>query len=288
METVKHPKIAILILAHKNENQVNRLIHHLAKDFDVYIHIDTRSGIKIQPKNNIHVYRKFKVYWGSFDNLKSTLFLLREAHKKHYNRYILISGQDLPIKSNAEISTFFANNSYEYIELNELPKPEWHTENGGFDRVSRYYPNRITLGNNRLIFKILFFIETQFFRLLLKVKKRPINYAFAGGEYWMNLSGNCVNRIFDYMARDKKFLKRFKWTYIPEELFFQTAIHTIGGLKVISNSLRFVNWVQGALSPRTLIQDDYEKIIHSDMLFARKFDENEDRNIIDSILEKIK
>jgi hypothetical protein len=104
---VKMIRIAVMMLVHKNENQVNRLINHLSKGFDVYIHIDKRSSLKIYTQENIFVYKKYKTYWGSFNQIIATLYLLKKAHRKKYDRYILISGQELPIKTNTEIKIFF-------------------------------------------------------------------------------------------------------------------------------------------------------------------------------------
>ena len=41
-------KICFLILAHKNQSQLMRLINHLKKDFDIYIHIDKNSKLNLK------------------------------------------------------------------------------------------------------------------------------------------------------------------------------------------------------------------------------------------------
>lgn len=100
-------RIAIMMLVHNNERQVQRLINYLSNDFDKYVHIDKRCSLKINESENVFVFMKYKTYWGSFNLVIATLFLLRKAFKKGYERYILISGQDLPIKTNYEIINFF-------------------------------------------------------------------------------------------------------------------------------------------------------------------------------------
>ena len=88
-------KIAIMMMVHKNEEQVNRLINHLSKDFDIYVHIDKRSSLNIYESENVFAFKKYNTYWGSFNQIMSTLFLLKRAYNTKYNRYLLISGQEI-------------------------------------------------------------------------------------------------------------------------------------------------------------------------------------------------
>ena len=125
---------------HKNDEQVNRLINHLSKDFDIFVHIDQRSSLKIRESGNVFVYKKHKVYWGSFNQIMATLYLLKKAFKKGYDRYILISGQDLPIKTNEEIKIFFENNDTEYIHIEKIPSQRGWPDMG---RLTKYHFNQM-------------------------------------------------------------------------------------------------------------------------------------------------
>jgi len=62
-------KIAVLMLIHKYDFQQKILIDNLSKDFDLYIHVDKRTKIdeKSISGRNIHVYKIFKVFWGSYN-----------------------------------------------------------------------------------------------------------------------------------------------------------------------------------------------------------------------------
>ena len=64
-----------------------------------------------------------KVNWGGFSLIKCELRLLKAAvmSDTEYSRYHLISGLDLPIKSQDYIHAFFKNNCNEYIRFD--PKP---------------------------------------------------------------------------------------------------------------------------------------------------------------------
>jgi len=263
-------KIAILLLVHKNENQVNRLIRHLSKDFDVYIHVDKRSRLNLTKGENVFVYRKYKPYWGSFNIILATLLLLREAHKKNYDRYILLSGQDIPIKTNERIKEFFVHNDNEYIANFSFPCPFW-TE-GGLDRVSKYHFQKDKPSRRHVVQYRLYTIDRLLFKLIRGNKKRPYDdYRFFGGSQWFAFTHDCTSKIFEYLKQDKQYLKRYRWTSCCDEVFFQTLVNMIPGLSIVNKNFRYIDWEKGPEYPRTLRTEDYEKVIHSENLFARKF-----------------
>jgi len=279
-------KIAVMMLVHKSADQVKRLVNHLSKDFDIYVHIDKRISIKIQNEENVFVYKKYKAYWGSFNQIMATLYLLAKAYKKGYDRYVLISGQDLPIKSNGEIIKFFENNQNEYITMAKLPTRKYMK--AGFNRVTKYWHDKRSTGKKDIIFRIIGKIERVIiFRFVNMIKTRPIDYEFYGGANWFNLTHNCVKSIFKYIGSDNKYIQRFRWTRCGDEIFYQTIIHKIDNLKVIDNCLRYIDRRNGGAHPKILQAEDYDKIINSDNLFARKFDINADKNIIEAIYKKI-
>ena len=116
-------KIAILVLIHEYNEHHEKLINNLSKDFDVFLHIDKRSKIRLDnlKSEKVFIFKKYKVYWGSYNQILATLFLFKTSNKNNYDRYIFISGSDIPIKSNSEIKVFFENNKNEYFSFSQLP-----------------------------------------------------------------------------------------------------------------------------------------------------------------------
>ena len=51
--------------------------------------------------------------------------------------------------------------------------------------------------------------------------------------------------------------------------------------------MRYIKWIQGNPSPETLTKADYEDLIASEKLFARKFDWNKDSEVIMKLKEQI-
>jgi len=283
-------RIAVLILAHKNLNQLNKLISHLAEDFDVFVHLDKKSSMKIKELyalKNVFIIKKYRTYWGSFNLIKATLELIKIAFtKKKYDRYIFISGQDVPIKSNYEINKFFKDNNNEYIECNKLPFKKWNM--GGLDRVSKYHTisNIGFFGFKKYFFKAVNFL-IKLLNSFLKIA-RKMDYNFYGGTQWFNLSNECMSHILEYLQNNPKYLQRYKFTKCADEIFFQTIIMNLNLMnKIISLSLRYIDWISGPEYPKILRVSDYEKIVKSEMLFARKFDESVDFEVIKHLYAEV-
>ncbi len=119
-------EIAVLIILHQKNYQTISLIEHLSKDFDLYIHVDKKASFifdinNFRNKNKIYIYKEYSVYHGRLNMILATLLLMREAKKKLYKRYIIISGSDIPLKKNSEIIKFFRNNHNEYFTYHALP-----------------------------------------------------------------------------------------------------------------------------------------------------------------------
>jgi hypothetical protein len=278
-------KIAMLVMVHKNPKQAQRLVDHLSKDFDVYVHVDKRARWSIKGSDKVFVYKKYKPYWASFNITLAQLFLLRQAHKRRYDRYTVISGLDLPLASNERIEKFFKDDNNDYIaftsKIEERPLSDRLTEYH-LDEKYREFKN---------IFRrldIFHFTKEKVFEILNKKKTRRLDYDFYKGSQWMNLTGAMVLKMLDYLRKDKKYLRRFRWTRASDEIFFQTLAKMQADVNIINDNLRYIDWVGGSNgSPKTLLSEDYEKLIESDKLFARKFDESIDGDIIDRMYERI-
>ena len=280
----RNNKTAVLLLTHKNENQVNRLINHLSQDFDVFVHIDKSSDIKINKEENVFVFKKYYSYWGSFSIVLATLFLLKNAYKNNYERYILLSGQCLPVKSNKYIKDFFQNNNKEYISPDKLPRNCWN-DNGGYDRINKFHKNKTLIIKNN----IFYYFEKLLLKIISKIFKRPVNdNEYYGGSQWFSCSNNCAKSIIEYLSKNKRFLYRFYWTNCADEIFFHTLVMKFKDLSFADTGIFYIDWDSGPEYPKVFKINDYDNIINQNKLFARKFDENIDNEIINKIYNYIK
>ena len=108
-------KHAYLIIAHTQPELLKILLQHLDNERnDIYLHIDSKA--KDYPLEEVKaVLKKSKciftertdVTWGSYSQINCEMVLLKEAVKEEHAYYHLLSGMDLPIKSQDEIYAFF-------------------------------------------------------------------------------------------------------------------------------------------------------------------------------------
>lgn len=279
-------RIAILMLAHKNFNQLNRLLERLTKDFDVYLHLDKKWDIDeshFKKFPNVVLTRRYNINWGSYQQVQADAELFTTAFKKDYDYYILISGQDLPIKSNGEIISFLeANKEYSFVDHEAFPKKTWEKDfDGGYTRVIYYYG--FDFKKNLIGFilkKGLAFVRYIQKVTGLKRKLQPLKYY--GGWNWVNLNRSAMTHIVNYLNNNPKFLKSFKYTLCGDEVWIQTALMNSDN-KVINNELRYTDWRGCLENPKILTMDHLDEIKQSDALFARKFDPDIDTNIIDAV-----
>ena len=269
-------KICFLIAAHKNQNQLIRLINHLKKDFDIYVHIDKKSKLYLEDFDNVKIFKKYKVYHGGVSQVITTLFLINEAYKNNYDRYIFISGQDIPLKTNKEIIDFFdINKDKEFISYENI------RNNDGIYNEMSFRLNAYNFGKlyrkllNRQIRKII--SEFPFIK-----RTTPENIYY--GSSWWNLTNNAIKYILDYSEKNPDFLKRFNYTWGSDEFFFQSIVLSSEFRdNCINDCLRYIFWDGGA--PFNLKIENYDSIKNNinNNLFARKFDENIDNDIIDKL-----
>ncbi len=275
-------KQGILIQAYKNITHLKKLIDFFDDDFYFYIHINKKSEITkneiklIQDfKNVVFLSREFQVNWGGLNLLKSLLLLSKEAiNNKDIEYFHRISGQDFPIKSCDEIKNFLVKNrGKEYIENFEMPAKCWGSD-GGMERICYYNFNN--LFNTKTIRGKIAIRSLLKAQKILKIK-RNIQQDFPklfGGEGMWTLSYSCLKYIIDYTDKHPDFLRRFKWSFCAEEIYFQTIImNSVFKANVANNNLRYIEWKKrNGNNPANLDETDYDNIINSDAIFARKFE----------------
>ncbi|ADG72057.1 beta-1,6-N-acetylglucosaminyltransferase [Brachyspira murdochii] len=273
-------KICFLILAHKNHNQLLRLINHLKKDFDIYVHIDKRSKLNLKSFDNVNIYKKIATYHGDVSLVDATLFLLKEAFKNNYDRYIFISGQDIPLKTNKEIINFFEdNNDKQFISYISI------RDNEGIYKEMSFRLNAYNFG--KLYRKLLGRKFREAISNIPFIKRKTPENIYYGSQWW-NLNHDAIKYILEYVEKNPEYLKRFNYTWGSDEFFFQSILlNSSFKDKCVDNCLRYLIW--GVGTPINLKMKDYEGIKENikDNLFARKFDENIDNDIIDRLYKDL-
>lgn len=281
-------RVAILILAHKNLPQLDQLLTRLCPDFDVYLHLDKKWEIDtnhFKKYNNVFLTERYTINWGSYQQVQADAALFKMAFRKDYDYYLLISGQDLPIKSNREIKSFLTANQHQsFVDYEAFPKKAWQKDfEGGYSRVKYYYGFDFKKNMSGFVLKKALAIV----RLLQKftgIKRTLQPLKYYGGWNWVNINRAGMTHIVNYLDNNPAFLKSFKYTLCGDEVWIQTVLLNSKN-RVVNKELRYTDWRGCLENPKTLTMAHEEEIRNSDALFARKFDTDVDSQIIARVYE---
>ena len=106
-------KHAYLVMAHQDWSLLSRLLQCIDDPRNaIFIHVDKKADFPAaavyRPEKATCTYiPRRRVSWGGYSIVAAELALLEAAAARGYDFYHLLSGQDLPIKSQDEIHAFF-------------------------------------------------------------------------------------------------------------------------------------------------------------------------------------
>ncbi len=282
LEEIKKPfkasnneiSIAYFIMVHRFPIQFKRLFKAVYHPNNHYlIHVDQKSDtgifeeietfISVFP--NAHILKSGNVVWGGYSMVQSELdgIKLLLDLDLNWDFFINLSGQDFPLKTQAYIHSFLAANrqsSFIKIADQAIERPDT------MNRVDNYFEEDDT-GFPISIHKRAFL-------------KNAIPYI--GGQ-WLILTRECCEFICQ-SSEVKEFEHYYRNTLIADESFFQTVLmNTSFDGNLINDDKRAIIWIpEGGikLRPKTFTGEDLVFLNKGDNLFARKFDENIDADIL--------
>lgn len=266
-------KHAYLILAH-NEFALLRLLVSCLDDArnDIYVHIDR----KVKELPNLHTGKaglfvlenRVDVRWGDLSMVEAEYVLFDRAVKNGpYQYYHLLSGVDLPLKTQDYIHAFCdANNGKEFIgyTLKEIT-PEV------VRKVQRRHLFPDDYKNKSLIKRALRASYLRIQEWLGIYRNRDI--AFKKGSQWVSITDGMARY---FLSRRGWVEKVFRNTFCSDEIVMQTLCWESPFMENIFNTsddgagcVRAIGWKNGHLEDWG--PNDYDKLKESPALFARKF-----------------
>lgn len=291
-------KHAYLIMAHNEFDILEKLIMLVDDERnDLYIHIDQKVKEfdfdyfeKIAKKSRVKFIGRKNIRWGHFSQIECEISLLKESIKEKYKYYHLISGVDLPIKTQNEIHEFFnENDGLEFIHFctkEQALNVKNRVENYHFMRWCKT-PNRYVnaIGNRANLLAQIVQKKTKFKR------KWDLDKELQYGSNWFSIT----NELAEYVVSQEGWInKYFKYTRCADEIFLQTLVYNskfkdnLYYNKMDDNyvsCVRNIDWKRGA--PYVFKKCDFEELINSDKYFARKFSSHVDNKIIELLFYKL-
>lgn len=289
--TQQYGKQAFLIMARHYSRQLNYLLKSLDNQInDIFLHVDkkstsSRSQLYQCQESKLFEVTRIEVNWAAYSQISAEVVLLKKAVAQGpYEHYHLLSGSDLPIKSNNYIQSFFNNHhDEEFVSIRNINQPV------DLKRVKYYYPLQEYIGKKHgflwFIQKILMY--SQKIIMVNRLKKNHFNL-YGKGANWFSITDNLAK----YLIRKESLItSAFKYGQAVDEMFVQTIIlNSQKKFKLYHNgkaNLRFIKWQSGN-SPEVLKGSKVlSEMLDSGCVFARKFDEAKDKQIIDYLLKEI-
>jgi hypothetical protein len=285
-------KHAYLIIAHNEFEVLERLI--LALDDirnDIYIHFDRKLKVyptfRTQRAGLCVLTKRIDVRWGDISVVEAEYALFEAAYQQGgYAYYHLLSGVDMPLKSQNDIHDFFdKHKEKEFIGYFQ----------GNIDaqierKVQRYhlFPKhfRETTGWKALVRK---YLRSIFLRLQISLGiKRNKEIQFKKGTQWVSLTHGFIAYL---LSQKRQVLDTYHHTFCSDEIFVQTICWDSPFRDKIFDQhnegrgcMRMINWQNNQL--REWEEKDYETLMQSEALYARKFS-NKQIEVVNNILNHI-
>ena len=278
-------KHAYLIMAH-NEPEILKVLISMLDDKrnDLYLHIDKKSNIihtnelKTNHAKLFILEKRVKLYWMDISQVETEMLLFETAYNNGpYSYYHVVSGVDLPIKSQDYIHEFCKiHQGKEFVDFENEP----HNIEDLKRKISKYHIlTKYYRDNNYIRFRLCNALRK--FCLYLQDKlnyNRSEDMEFKKGSNWVCVTHNFVG----YLLQQKEFIfKRFKYVPSCDEIFLQSIIWNSQFRKQIykvdedcKGYLHHIDWNRG-IFPYVWKLDDFEELANSDKMFARKFDSND-------------
>lgn len=280
------PNIAHLILVHHNPPHLVRLISRLRhRQVRIFVHVDKKADIHTFEslfKHQQDVYflkKRVAINWGGYSMVEATLHAFREILSHgHYDFINLMSGSDYPLTSADRFVQFLAQHSNRtFLEFEEEGGIWWQEAQ---NRLKQYHLADFRFKGNQKIERLL--------NQILPRRSIPLSMKIVGRSQWLVLCRGHILYILDFIKRNPLVSRFFKLTWGSDEVIFQTILfNSIYRNEMVNDNLRYIDWGERQARPKTLTTEDLPVLKTSGKFFARKFDTDIDRGILDRLDEWI-
>ena len=291
-------RIAYIISAYKLPALLVRLVRRLdAPGTRFLIHVDAKTpdavframADPVSSMPNVTFLPRHLCHWGDFGHVRATLGGLRTiiASGPPFDQVVLLTGQDYPIKSNAEIaSTLGASGGRVFMRTFPLPTEHW--TDGGMDRIEHHH---IRIGQRLVVFpgapfrgRLANAAWSRLCQALRLYRRLPGGLEPWGGSSYWCMPAECARYVNTFVETHPEVVSFFEHVYVPDEIFFNTVVmNSPFRDRVAGNDLRYYDWSAAADNPAVLTIRDLDALMQTSALFARKFDPGVDSAVLDRL-----
>lgn len=301
-------KHAYMIIAHNEFYVLEKLVSAIDDSRnDIFIHIDkkVKEFEKIRnhingcvKKSNIYFVPRIKVVWGGYSQIECEISLFEAVLKKGIYSYChLISGVDMPLKTQNEIHDYFSSidgtNFISYVDNEKYLEQEKR-------RFIYWRPFTELRGRqNKTFFSFVEGVLIQVQKMVGVNRNKNLEKDYSLGSNWISVKPE----ILEIIVSEKEWIKKtfnmtkccdeiYKQTLLKHTKFYESRYVTINHYGNLDPSyedcLRAVQ-IEGG-KPYIWNIDDFEYLISSDMLFCRKCSgkNQDDRLLVNRLYEFVR
>lgn len=270
-------KHAYLIIAHREFALLQCLVKTLDDERnDIFIHFDKKvldiPQLTVKKAGLFLTKERIDVRWGDISVVEAEYALFAEAvNQGSYHYYHLLSGVDMPLKGQDEIHRFFdAYQGKEFIGFSQYDyTKEIERKVRRYHLFPKYFKQQA--GISGLFKKTMRFLFICLQDLL--GYKRYKKMDFKKGTQWVSVTHGFLQYL---LLKKAAVMLIYQHTFCSDEIYKQTLCWHSAFREHIYDlenegigCMRKIGWTDGQLSDWT--EDNYEELIQSKALFARKF-----------------
>jgi hypothetical protein len=298
-ETVNRPRCCFIVQAHRNPNQLARLVRVLKSSspsaFVVVAYDNSSGSATVAELDSIGADRlrvtDTKIRRSDYTIIEPYLTSVRQLLDEEvpFDWVFYITGQCYPIRSINTIEFELASQSHdgflEHFDPHDDASP-WGDEgtSRGRLRCIRRFPRSLrTIA--RPVEAAIRRTDPQYRWVRLDIAEgEPVLYRstkhvpfdhrikFVGGNHRHVLNRRAVTALVEEIDNNPGIMRFFKASMHPEESLVQTLLTHRSDLSFVNDYKIYDDYTtQVSGHPRTLDMNDYERMVSSDKFFARKF-----------------
>ena len=262
---------AMIITAYRDFDGLSRMLTALSRHALCFVHVDKKSGFtpeqmaRLNALPGVRAISHYVVNWGSVYHLHALIDLCRMALEDSRVTHLhLISAQDFPCVSAAAFARCFEGDDRIHMQfLTTADYPELAHRYEHYHCMHRLNYRDMSERAQNWVGRIDRFQDMLHIRRRLSVPHK--------GLVWLSLPREAARYAVD-APQNRRLLRRLRYTYIPEEFFFQNAFEgTTWAEKITGDALRFSIWDEPERGmPALLDERDLPAIDASGCVFCRK------------------
>lgn len=214
-EYLERKKHALLITAYQEIDYLIELCEVYTQYFFCYIHIDKKCKEfdkieRLKMLNNVFVFSKYKINWGSYRHVSAILELLQRAKDDDMDYFHIISANTVLIKNPAILYQFFEKNPNQiYMEVTTRGNGSFYEFD--YRYTSYFFQHLYNLRGSWKEIWIRFEKYSSKIQRKLRIRKGiELNYK---GYVYCHLPNIAVEYIIEYVKENPQYIKMLKYCY---------------------------------------------------------------------------